>query len=141
MLTYYHGTTRPAAEAIIKNIDVSKGCGELGQGFYIGSSLWRAFSWAWNKAQKEGAEYRVIAFQIDEKQFGQLDILCQNTQSTRETYKRLKQSDLTTHWTSHHDAIWAPIVGQNIKNVYQIKFESVHGEYFINKQKKYMLCN
>lgn len=137
MLAYYHGTTKDAIDVILKNgIDISKGRGELGRGFYIGSSLWRAYSWAWHKSQKNGNAkgYGVIEFQLDEVQLNRLDILCKNTQSTRNTYVFLKRKNLTQCWTSNHDAIWAPIVGGNITNVFQIKFESEPGRQFIQQQ-------
>ncbi len=139
MLIYYHGTTKNAIDAILKNgIDISKGCGELGKGFYVGSSLWRAYSWAWHKSQKNGIakDYGVIEFQLDEVQLNKLNILCKNTRSTISTYNGLKQCDTTQYWISNHDAIWAPIVGKNIKNVFQIKFESEHGKQFIQQQKQ-----
>lgn len=48
MLEYYHGSDKKSIYNIYNNgADISKGSGELGQGFYVGSSLWRAFSWAW----------------------------------------------------------------------------------------------
>lgn len=104
MLIYYHGTTKNAIDAILKNgIDISKGCGELGKGFYVGSSLWRAYSWAWHKSQKNGIakDYGVIEFQLDEVQLNKLNILCKNTRSTISTYNGLKQCDTTQYWISN----------------------------------------
>lgn len=137
MLTYYHGTIQSAAKQIIQNgIDISKGQGELGQGFYVGSSLWRAFSWAWHKSNNCHEKYEVIEFLIDESQLHKLNILYLNRSSTLARYRILKKTKQTRTWTSGHDAIWAPIVGENIKNVYQIKFESSNGRDFIQNQNK-----
>lgn len=138
MLRYYHGSDINSIKLIrTKGADVSLGCGELGRGFYVGSSLWRAFSWAWIKSKRQ--KCGVIEYQIDEATFLTLVLLCKNRDSTHVTYNNLKSSGNEKTWVSNHDAIWAPIVGKNVQDAYQIKFESVIGEYFINQQKKKVL--
>ena len=141
MLTYYHGTNGIYAQSIVSHgANVSKGGGELGQGFYVGSSLWRAFSWAWQKANKNGhSTYGVIEYQIDEAGLHNLNLLCKNRSSAENTYIRLKQNNTVNTWNSRHDAIWAPIVGRGIKDTYQIKFESKKGELYINQRNKTIL--
>ncbi len=140
MLIYYHGSDRNSIESIVRNgAVVSKGRGELGKGFYIGSSMWRACSWAWAKSQQCKSMcngYGVIQYKLDEEQFLKLNILCKNRVSAQDLYRRLKRTNATAEWISDNDAIWAPIVGKDIRNVYQIKFESKDGENFINNQKK-----
>lgn len=140
MLTYYHGTTKSDAEAILNNgIDLSMGSGELGQGFYVGSSLWRAYSWAWSKARTR--EYRVIEFQIDEKQLNELNLLCKNRRSTQDLFARLQEKYTAREYRSGCDAIWAPIVGKDIQNVYQIKFENSKGIGILQQKKILELPN
>ena len=145
MLTYYHGTDETSAQSIIKNgADITKGGGELGNGFYIGSSLWRAYSWAWQRAQQKTSAnskvgYSVIEYNLDESDFLKLDILCLNRNSTMERFVDLKKNNLLCQWQSDHDAIWAPLVGCNIQDAYQIKFESQIGENYINNQKTRIL--
>lgn len=140
-MVYYHGTDANSINAIIKNgVDITRGSGELGQGFYVGSSLWRAFSWAWRKSQDSRQDnYGVIRYEILEKDFLNCDLLCKNRLSATATYENLKKKSKTRSWTSGHDAIWTPIVGKNIQNVYQIKFESQHGRDFINQQNKVII--
>ncbi len=138
MLVYYHGADAKSINAIMNcGIDISRGSGELGQGFYVGSSLWRAFSWAWMKAQNsKQTDYGVIQYEIQEQDFLNCHLLCKNRAATTATYENLRKSQRTKSWKSGHDAIWAPIVGKNVQHAYQIKFESQYGELFINQQKK-----
>ena len=142
MLVYYHGADAASINAIMSSgVDINRGSGELGKGFYVGSSLWRAFSWAWMKAHKNGQDdYCVIRFEFSETDFLKCKILCKNRSSALYTYNKLEEQSHTRSWTSGHDAIWAPIVGKNIQNVYQIKFESVNGQNFINEQKREIIC-
>lgn len=142
MLTYYHGTDDASAQAIYSTgADIEKGQGELGKGFYIGSSMWRAFSWAWLRAKKEKcSSYAVIEYRIAECDLLKLNLLCLNRQSAVGIFSYLKQTNQKETWMSNHDAIWAPLVGQNIKDSFQIKFESSQGEIFINHQNKTLLC-
>ena len=141
MLTYYHGSNADSIRTIYANgASIDFGKGELGKGYYIGSSMWRAFSWAWLKvSQGQSSSYGVIEYQFNENDFHQLDILCLNRRSAERTYDVLQKNNRQKTWTSDHDAIWAPIVGKNVKDSYQIKFESKMGENFINQQKKSLL--
>lgn len=137
MLTYYHGTDKTAAENIAQHIDSQKGGGELGQSFYIGSSAWRAHSWAWLKAKRN---YAVLKFEIDEEAFLSLKLLCLNRRRTQNDFaQRKKAQDENSYVYANADAVWAPIVGKNVKDAYQIKFqggEGSPGEQFINDQSK-----
>lgn len=130
-MKYYHGTSaRAIASMLPGKIDTTCGYGgELGLGFYIGSSLWRAFSWGWMNAK---TNCQVIEFTLDEVQFLNLNLLCKNRQSTLASFHNIKQSG-NYKKIYDVDAIWAPIVGQNIQNTYQIKFEK-NGEKYINSQ-------
>ena len=49
----YHGTDKKNALDIINGkLSVSKGGGELGQGFYAGDINYEAHNWAWHKYGK-----------------------------------------------------------------------------------------
>lgn len=140
MLIYYHGTDEKSINSIIKNgANVKLGGGELGQGFYVGSSLWRAFSWAWQKSNPKNLRCGVIEYSLNEYYFLSLDILCKNRVATQTLYSTLDASNQTNNFNSGHDAIWTPIVGKNVKDAYQIKFESKKGELYINQQNKTVL--
>src|SRR5574344_1855501 len=67
----YHGTTVVASQNIVKGaIDVSMGGGELGQGFYTGTYIWEAKSWARMKHNSNA----VVEISVSENIFYQLNI-------------------------------------------------------------------
>lgn len=137
MLVYYHGSDEKSIYNICNGgADISKGRGELGKGFYIGSSMWRACSWAWRKSKHSQSKCGVIEYKLDEIKFLGLNILCKNREAMLNLYRNLRKRNSTVFYESKHDAIWAPIVGKNIQNVYQIKLESKKGEVYINNQNK-----
>ena len=46
----YHGSDEVTVKSLINGkIDVTKGGGEIGRGFYLGDMLHVAKAWAWNK--------------------------------------------------------------------------------------------
>lgn len=138
-MVYYHGTDAESLNAILKNgVDITRGSGELGQGFYVGSSLWRAFSWAWIKTNGNGIrkKYGVIQCTFKDEDFLSLKVLCKNRYSTLGTYRYLKKNHWECTWVFGCDAIWSPIVGKNVQNAYQIKFEGEKGKFFVNKKMK-----
>lgn len=70
-MIYYHGTDATSALTIASHkIDVTKGGGELGQGFYVGSLLHKAFAWAYNKSSKQKG--KVVEFNINDDDFLQV---------------------------------------------------------------------
>ncbi len=140
MLVYYHGSDLKSLNNICnKGANINKGRGELGKGFYIGSSMWRACSWAWRKSNKGQNDYNILIYEIDDVNLGNLKIIRWGRRKTQEEYKRRKKEHTTRTWISENDAIWAPIVGGNIRNVMQIKFESNAGQTFINQQNHTLL--
>src|SRR5262245_40539412 len=68
----YHGTSKHSAQQILGpplDIKVNVGTGELGQGFYTGSSIALAAMWAYNRYQTRGV---VIKLEIPESDFVKL---------------------------------------------------------------------
>lgn len=133
MLTYYHGTDSSAAKSIMAEIKVNtsnrKHKAELGDGFYVGSSCWRASSWAWHKAN---IDYKVVRFLIKEIPFLKLHVIVMDRAEVKKFWNN-KQRMLGC------DAVWGPIVGGHIRDTLQIKFESPLGINFINKTNKVIL--
>lgn len=128
----FHGTSDDVAEKLLNgHIDVAKGGGELGQGFYLGDKLHIAKAWAKNRHGSEA----VIEVNMGEDDFYSFDIECLNQQETveaRENIKKLSQS------RSYHfgcDMVWAPIVGGSDIYADQHKWESKNGENFLNGSK------
>lgn len=132
MLTYYHGTDSQSAASIIAhvNLPTRRRKAEMGDGFYVGSSCWRASAWAWHKAN---IDYKVVRFLIKEIPFLKLHV------------KVMNRAEVLTFWNNKRkrklecDAAWGPLVGGHIKDTLQIKFESPLGINFINKTNKVIL--
>ena len=70
----YHGTSQNSAQNIKSNgIKPVGGGGELGKGFYVGTLIHKAISWAYNTCGKDNAT--VIEFNIDDNRFIELNPL------------------------------------------------------------------
>ena len=138
----YHGTDSSSADSILLGqIDVSKGGGELGQGFYVGNLAHQAFAWAYHKGKQYHTGYKVIAFDIDLARFNVL-----NRKYLSRAEAKLIRKSLRSHNQQHRtfrfngwDAIIAPIVGKYIPYFMQIKFEGKSGQDFINDTRKFVL--
>lgn len=130
----YHGTDEDSAQLIMGGrIDVERGGGELGQGFYVGNLAHQAFAWAYRKGKRFGGRYGVIQFNIDDRAFYLLQRL--NLKRSQAAAKRLQMRNEGTQRTYIFgvDAVIAPIVGgRYIPNFTQIKFEGDIGKVFIN---------
>lgn len=132
-MVYYHGTNTKSASIIaLHKIDVTKGKGELGKGFYVGNQMHRAFAWAYHKNPKN---YNVVRFDVESELLLQLDIIFVDREYTEKEWAKMKSEDYEKtedNYKYHHDAVWAPVIGGNIDNMNQIKFESLKGQTFIN---------
>lgn len=134
-MKYYHGTSAGSANNICSHIYAKYGRGELGTGFYVGNSLWRAYSWAWHKTK--GKDYAVVEFSIDVTTLFQLNILALNRKKGRKIWNSWKKKN-EPHLL-HRDAVISPILGGQIYDAIQIKFESGKAETYINKTPKKIL--
>ena len=132
-MIYYHGTDATSALTIASHkIDVTKGKGELGKGFYVANQMHRVFAWAYHKNTKS---YNVVRFDIDAELLLHLDIIFIDREYAEQEWAKMKSKDnkdTEETYEYHHDAVWAPVIGGNIDNMNQIKFESQKGESFIN---------
>lgn len=132
MLTYYHGTDSQSAASIMANVQLPtrRSKAEMGDGFYVGNSCWRASVWAWHKAQKN---YKVVKFCIMEIPFLKLHVIVMN------------RAEVNKFWNKKHirklgcDAAWGPVVGGHVRDTLQIKFESPRGINFIDQTYKVIL--
>ena len=132
-MIYYHGTDATSASIIAShNIDITKGKGELGKGFYVGNQMHRAFAWAYHK---NSDNYNVVRFAIDAETLLKLDLIFVDREYAKQEWAKMKSEDCKhaeDTYEYHHDAVWAPVIGGNIDNMNQIKFESIEGQKFIN---------
>lgn len=127
----YHGTDRTSANNIVgppSNIDVTKGGGELGRGFYVGESIALAASLSRGKF---GAKGVVIKFDIDDSSYVRLNTKFLNR---RQYVHRLWQNLIRRTRALHHlfyvDVVCAPFA--TIDFSYQYKFESQDAQDTLN---------
>lgn len=128
----YHGTNRTSANNIVgppSNIDVTRGGGELGRGFYVGENIALAASLSRGKF---GANGVVIKFDIDDSAYVSLNTRVLNR---RQYVYSLWQSLITRARAFQHlfnvDVVCAPFA--TIDFSYQYKFESQNAQNTLNK--------
>lgn len=132
----YHGTHSKFLQLFLNgNIAPTVGGGEFGQGFYVGNLAHQAWAWAWNRHGKDAG---VMEFEIDDSAFLALTLKWINRQSGKRLWKKLKQQGATKSFRFGVDAVWGPLLGGNLSNMYQIKFEE-QAKSFINKVTKRIL--
>lgn len=133
----YHGTSLEFAENIVgppSNVDCNLGRGELGKGFYTGSSIALAAIWARLRYEDEGA---VIEFEIPKVNFVQLKGLLIKTQHEVVTHwEALKLSKRTKRFRfGNIDYVVAPFATvEHTGN--QFKFESKRAQKELNSSNK-----
>lgn len=135
----YHGTDSLSADNILKNINVSRGRGELGQGFYVGNLAHQAAIWAYKKGNQNHTGYSVICFEICDCDFAKLRRKYLTRKQAKDKRKELRRARTQCTYRFNVDAVVAPIVGRDIPHFMQIKFEGNNGESFINNTRKYEL--
>lgn len=132
----YHGTNKKAADKIVgppSELDISLGKGELGQGFYTGSSIAVAAVWAQLRHRTEAV---VIEFDIPKQKFVQLKGTVIKTQSeVIENWHSLKSSGEANTHLFGFDYIIAPF--STIEHTgNQFKFESKKAEEELKNSEK-----
>lgn len=127
----YHGTDRASANNIVgppANIDVTRGGGELGRGFYIGANVALAASLSRGKF---GANGVVIKFDIDDSAYVRLNTRVLNR---RQYVYRLWHSLIIRERAFQHlfnvDVVCAPFA--TIDFSYQYKLESQKAQTTLN---------
>lgn len=129
----YHGTNINRANSISLNqIDVTTGGGELGQGFYSGDLSHEAFNWAWYKYKKNKAVVKLI---LDDDEFLNLNPMCLNAHQTHIHRNHIRSINQTRVFQFSVNVVWAPVVGKNISNFSQFKYESQIAEAYLNSAK------
>lgn len=125
----YHGTSDSHADEIVNGkVDTSLGGGELGQGFYLGTTLYVAKAWS---KQRHGCE-AVVEFQIDDDDFFNFDIESLTSIEALEYRTIIRDKGLTRSYKFLKDLVWSPIVGGPKVYADQHKWESSNGEKFLN---------
>lgn len=156
METFYHGTT-PSTVIDLKNgkIDVERGGGEFGLGFYVGTSKRLARRRAFHKTSEERGikiprtvsarefmetKNNLLVVQYDESRIkGVLQRACLNRKESLDLFHRVKKKKKTTSKNVlpiSYDMIDGHIAGQNgsLLCAKQIKFETEIAQDKLNNQ-------
>jgi hypothetical protein len=134
MPTFYHGTRRTDAVAMAGppgTIDVTRGSGEFGRGFYTQNSKSNALTWAQNRFPGQGP--CLLEVEIDDKEYTNLQIrVLSHKQAARLTQRLRNQGTLTTH-VEGVDVVVGPLTGS--RWIEQQKFESLNSQTLLNGPK------
>lgn len=127
----YHGTSTANATKIrAGNIDVTKGGGELGQGFYTGERLWLAKQWA--TGRYDSRQNNVVQFDVSDADVQALNIQIYDGRSATLIRGNIRRSGQTRTYNFGYDMIWSPIVGKETITCDQHKWESLRAETLLN---------
>jgi hypothetical protein len=129
---FYHGTSKKAAQdLIIGKIDLTKGGGELGCGFYTGDFLWVAKSWA---ANRFGSNGEVVSLQVSDMNFFNLKPLLLTRIDALEHSRQIKLRGTTRTHKFNENVVWSPIIGTTRIDAEQYKFESRSSQLLLNSK-------
>ncbi len=134
----FHGTTEDNAKILLgppNNVDVAKGRGELGKGFYLGNNISLAASLSKSRGQKNSA---ILKFIINEAEYVNLNIhVINRRQVVINKWKNLIKLKATDQHKFNFDVVVAPFA--TIDFAHQYKFESLRSQLFLNKTYFYKL--
>ena len=105
------------------------GGGELGRGFYIGDLPHEAFNWS-RQIYKE--DYAVVELKIEDDDILIQQPHCLNYEETCWERNKIRNLNQTRTYLFNENIVWAPVVGKNIPNFNQLKFESNNAENLVN---------
>jgi len=122
----YHGTSQAVAVQLSNNptlVDVSKGGGELGRGFYAGDHI--ALAAAWARGRNQG-NVGVLEITIDPSAYVSLAIKALNWHQVVSTWNQLKKQGTTRTYLFNWDLVHGPLA--TMQHATQHKFESAAAE-------------
>lgn len=136
-LEFFHGTTAPK-QAFDKGIDISRGGGQLGPGFYVTPEMDVAILHTQYKSLATGGNINILKFTIPGDDLNKLNIITLERKSS--AFEVL--TDAAKNGTpipkefqyliDDYDAIWAPLRTPLGTDVWQLKFNPKAGE-FLNR--------
>lgn len=127
----YHGTSSVSAVAIAHGaVNVTRGGGELGRGFYSGEHLHEAKAWAFH--QSGDKRRNVIEFETPDTDVENLSIKLLDHGTAILTRHRLRNTATTRVHLFNYDMVWAPIVGSERASGDQYKWESQAAQTLLN---------
>ncbi|GAB5514002.1 MAG: hypothetical protein Rhob2KO_17270 [Rhodopirellula baltica] len=127
----YHGTNDTNATAIASKIDVKKGGGELGRGFYAGENIALAAAWAQGRFGSKNA--KVVEIDVPNSDFVSLSIKqIGHVRRLMRLWYRLQKKRTTRTYLFGSDVVVAPFATISFSNQY--KFESKTAETTLNSK-------
>jgi hypothetical protein len=136
-MKYYHGTNKKHDSDILgppPKIDVDKGGGEIGQGFYTTNDPWIAKTWAVGKHGESDASVYEISFVGNEIQVMKLSsYLIRTVNELIGNWIGLLRTKRTKTFKFGFDIIDAPFA--TIEAARQYKFETKKAEKILNSSK------
>ena len=124
----YHGTSQIFAQAIAgppTNVDVTKGKGEMGMGFYLGDSLSLALTRAAGKGLKS-----VLEFDIDNQSYAKLNLKQLSLKQVKKDWTELRKLKITNSYKYNVDVVFGPLATHPY--ACQYKFESIVAQNLLN---------
>lgn len=130
-MRYYHGTSSHNAAILSRGtVDVTRGGGELGRGFYTGGFLHEAKAWAFHVSDSK--QRNVVAFDTEDVEVEALDIEILDHRAASLRRFHIKQKEKTRSYLFGKDMVWAPIVGSDRVSGDQYKWESAKASDLLN---------
>lgn len=124
-ITLYHGTSETNAEKILTNgINFNVGSGELGRGFYLGTSLAYASCMAWHSANSsKESNFSVLSATIDVDDLKKWDVLSIGRRKAQKKWKELINNQQTKTYLFNKDVVISAVQDGLNMGCWQFKFE------------------
>ena len=132
MPVFYHGTSRTFATAMAGTataggIDVTRGRGEFGRGFYSQDSSSNA---ARRGQTRYGNSSAVLSLTIDDQEYHALNVLRLTLNMAQKLNSQLRANNTQDTYTTANDAIVGPLVYQ--PRIEQQKFQTTNAQTLLN---------
>ena len=134
----YHGTSKNCELDLINGrVDVTKGGGEFGQGFYTSNKVYLVSAWSWHKFKQKMS---VITYDVDDSK-----LMCVRIKQLSQKQATNKRKDIQKRQMKRklvfedYDLVIGPVVGKPYANYLQFVFVGPDGQVFINNQKSELL--
>ncbi len=124
-ITLYHGTSESSAQNILKDgINFNLGSGELGKGFYLGTSIAYASCMAWHAAQKNNdSKFHVLSVTIKVDDLKKWNVLSFNNWGAERKWNELIKTNQTKTYLFNKDVVISPVQDGLNMGCWQFKFE------------------
>jgi hypothetical protein len=134
MPDYFHGTKQPFANTIVGGaVNVAKGSGEFGVGFYTQQRVTDAWHWAYGRWKKKEDEPAVVVVSIAAADFSALKIKGPLDHNKSDELRRSAEKAGKSKYVAGVDVVVGTIKDRPAKR--QEKFESDRAQVLLNSSK------